>query len=1051
MESSIEKIFSKMELLYENIFNLMIGIQKASNTSDKTITVNLKNEDGTVENISINSFQQLQSELTRLDNNYKSLINSDNIGYTLNADGSLSQVTKTTFINAEYLENFVIPTDLTCKIDRKSIINDLVFPNVKLPITISSKIRSDVYCRCFEISDGWENIPENPTLINLEYLSDQGKISYSQVDKTLQLEKNQIKYFGKFTIVSVTPSTINTNEFTINISDIKYQGLYQNGKSFDLKLNDILVSSTGASKYQITSIDKTTKTLVVIRIAGSEILSVGTDKLFFNEQLTSDEFIVGVPVKPTQKMVVFLSTENFKNISYPSAGIKLDTSTYKVISNGTEFTLDDYFSNYVTNFSDYLLSFVDESSIPVSLGITPDKPILLDTNFKVKQINKHLSDSKSTTEIKELNTKKESVQNDINYTQGLIDTILNEINTQTFKTVEEKNYKLDQITQYRSQIVTLKSNLLKISQDIDADATKYGLKNITPKYGVIGFWPIKCPISTSTGKQSIVKYEVLYRYLSKNVDTVESTSYSMYDEDGNTVTVAFSPWNVLTTTSLNKVKNDDGKYIWEIQTNDSVEEININQCLIPINEGEAVEIKVRAISEAGYPLAPVKSEWSDILRIDFPSDLSTNNLSTVINKNTVDLAKAEFDSILTSYGLINHISGQITESEKTFLHSAKDITSGQYTSEQKNIALDVALANIIARITALENSDLTKSLDIAIIDFNSETFTVSNNTTMQLNAGNYTDTVGLLDNTKWGSIIRKQAYIKIKNNNNLPVELKTLVPGITFNSSTAPTYYNVPVKNDNGYLQSSKQVIYFRNIDLTGQPGNNFKLVCEKLLATKTYPVSVDLDSTAVDINKNMLYYKDSLVTKGKLKSIYSTDFVGFTTEHPLYDYNNTEAMVAEFARIAKYTENIKTSQYQTENSDVLGFADNDFYAIGQSTCGAFLYPVISNISSICVVGDSTTSTLIISANSEILIPIVFEYRMIDRFGNINGLLNQDSNTTLIYDKKLGIDILLPDNSLFKFDINVSCKLKSQITTADSLSLSSVVASYTGEGTASLT
>jgi hypothetical protein len=70
---------------------------------------------------------------------------------------------------------------------------------------------------------------------------------------------------------------------------------------------------------------------------------------------------------------------------------------------------------------------------------------------------------------------------------------------------------------------------------------------------------------------------------------------------------------------------------------------------------------------------------------------------------------------------------------------------------------------------------------------------------------------------------------------------------------------------------------------------------------------------------------------------------------------------------------------------------------------------------------------------------------MIDRLGNINGLLNQDSNTSIGYSKKIGIDILMPDNSSFKFDINCTCKLKSKITTSDTSSLSSVIASYTGE------
>jgi hypothetical protein len=46
---------------------------------------------------------------------------------------------------------------------------------------------------------------------------------------------------------------------------------------------------------------------------------------------------------------------------------------------------------------------MDNTTIPVSLGITPTKPSLNPLNFKVVQINKHLTDTKTVTELTELN------------------------------------------------------------------------------------------------------------------------------------------------------------------------------------------------------------------------------------------------------------------------------------------------------------------------------------------------------------------------------------------------------------------------------------------------------------------------------------------------------------------------------------------------------------------------------------------------------------------------------------------------------------------------
>jgi hypothetical protein len=1052
MLSPAEELFDNLSLLYRNIYNLLNGFQQASITSNSSIVVPIEKVDGTFENVTINSFQKLQQELTRIDSNFKSLLNGDNLSYVLDSDGSISQLTKTSFINAEYLENFTFDQGNTCFIDKTSIINDLIFPNVKIPVTIDSNLQSDIFSRIFEITDGWSQIPENPTILDIEYLLSTGKIIAQEYIRSLKLEKEQVQYFGKFTIESIIPNQTSNNIFSIILNEIKYTGLNTIGNSIELKVGDIFVSKAGASKYIINEIDKVLKSLVITRISGSEVLSIGIDALYYNEILTNDKKIVGISVKPNQTIVAFLSTENFKNISYPSKGIKINTATYQVIYKEKTYTLDEFFSTYVLNFSEYLMAFINESTIPVHLGITPTKPVLDPLNFKFIQINKHLSNAKSVTEIEELNKSKQAIQNDIDFKQKLINKIQLEIDTLKFKSLTEKNYKLSQIINLRQDILTLKSNILSITQDFDSNATRYGLKSITPKYKVIGFWQIQNPsYSPLTALQHIIKYEVNYRYLSKDTDTIENTSYKMVTTEGKSVSVAFSPWSDLRTKTLQKIKNLDGLYEWQTEIIDSVDEININQLAISITEGEAIEIKIRAVSEAGYPIAPLMSEWSDILRLEFPNELKQSNITSTISQNNIDLNKAQFDAILQNYGLVSHISGTIKEGEKTFLHSAKDIASGQFTAEQKNIPLDTVITDLMKEIAYLKAGNSANNVLIQLVDFNNEVFNIKNNTTMELFAGNYSDNISLLDKTSWGSIIRKKGYIKIQNNNSVPIEIKTLIPGTIFDSIKAPIYYNIMLKNVNKLSQDSKQIIYFRNIDLTGQPTEPFKLVTPRLPFSVTEPNANDIDDLAIDIDRNIIYRDiENNIVKCKLNPTYNTNFVAFTTEHPQY---GTVDLKTEFDRLKLYTYNVKAKQFQTEyNSDgnnLLGFADNDFFAVGQKTCGAFLYPIISNIASISVIGDTAVSTMIIPKELEILIPFVFEYRMIDRIGNIDGILNQDANTILEYSKKIGIDMMI-NNELFKFDINVTSKLKSKILTTDSLNISSVVTNFNNETSSNL-
>lgn len=1053
MKTSAEQILENIEFLYENIYSLLTGFQKATDTNLSNITVPIKKRDGSIENLSINSFKTVLNELSRIDNNFKSLLNEDNISYIVNGDGSIGQVTKTSFINAEYLSNFKFGTDINtasnsdvdsiCIVDKTSTINNMIFPNVKIPIIIDSNIKTDILATVYNITDGFDSIPDNPTKLNIEYLIKQGTIVADEQTIKLSIEKEKVQYFGKFTVTNVINSG---NNFEVTLNDTKYTGLNFIGNAINLKVDDILVTKNGMSKFKITEIDLFLNKVNLLRVSGSENITNGIDALLFNEVINTDTNIVGIPIQPNKKLVVFLSTENLKIIGYPSIGIKLNSATYKVNYESVTYTLDEFFSTYVTNFSEYLFSLIKETSIPYSLGIEPEKVVLDAVNFKVVQINRHLTNSKSSAELEELNSQKQKIKNSLEYNQTQINQIQNEVDTAKFKTTEEKNYRILKIQELKESKNVLEQNLLTVVRKLDNNAIESGLKNLKPKYRVLGSWPIQPPIySPLTKPQNIIKYDIQYRYLSKNIDTVENTSMKMIN-NGKEISVTYSAWNPLESRTLKKVENSDGTLTWEIPILDSVDDININQVSIPIIEGESIEIKVKPITEAGYPISSKTTDWSEILRVDFPNDLIESNLSTIVSKNESDLKVSEFNNILKTSGILNHIQNQVQEAEKLFYHKSEDIASGFFTPEQKNIPLNIYLASLRNDIDILKNLDSIKNLTIELIDFNNEKYTIVNNTTMELSAGNYSDTINLLDSTKYGSIIRKQGFIKIKNNNQLPIELKSLVPGTIFDNTSASNYYNVPVKTPTGLIQNNKQVLYFRNVDITGQNEDIFKLVKPRQNPTPTKINPIYINTNVIESAKNVVYLDDDNNVKlCKLFPNADTDFIAFTKEHPNFNVNDYNTLIPNFQRLSLFTSSLKALQYQEEvdinSTKGLGFLDEDFYSIGANSCGAFLYPVISNPNSISVIGNTIVSTLIIPKESEIIIPFIFEYRMIDRIGKVNGINNTTINDDLEYSKKIGIDLLI-NNEIFKFDINVSAKLKSSVAPIKSLNVNSVVAGF---------
>lgn len=98
--------------------------------------------------------------------------------------------------------------------------------------------------------------------------------------------------------------------------------------------------------------------------------------------------------------------------------------------------------------------------------------------------------------------------------------------------------------------------------------------------------------------------------------------------------------------------NATGLYEWSTENVADGTEININQIDIPITKGEKVEIKVRSISEAGYPDNPLRSVWSNSVVIEFPDTLSTNNeiadLITEVNDDAMEIA---INNTLNSIGV----------------------------------------------------------------------------------------------------------------------------------------------------------------------------------------------------------------------------------------------------------------------------------------------------------------------------------------------------------------------------------------------------------------
>ena len=132
------------------------------------------------------------------------------------------------------------------------------------------------------------------------------------------------------------------------------------------------------------------------------------------------------------------------------------------------------------------------------------------------------------------------------------------------------------------------------------------------------------------------------------------------------------------------------------------------------------------------------------------------------------------------------------------------------------------------------------------------------------------------------------------------------------------------------------------------------------------------------------------------------------------------------------YREPISFAQISTDNrtdtmyADKLGFTVNDQFLIGKYSCGAYLYLAPQSASSLQVSGSTALSTLSLGTGetNAINVPIIFQFRAVDKLGYIGGWRKSGNLSNITYTKKIGVDIQVQNEDIFSFDIQVTGSYK---------------------------
>ena len=606
-------------------------------------------------------------------------------------------------------------------------------------------------------------------------------------EQTFDLTPNELQYYGIFSVLRIEEDSLN-NKLWYHLNTLTYTEI-QTNQPIQLQIGDSFIINTDNANtiYQIAEISNSSSDpkVRVTRTDGNQPIPVGINTLKLYSPVLNMQS-VKIPVGYDERNVIFLKSLNTNNYLLSknwSSGVGLYTNDLKLSSTDTYNgqLLNNYYTNVVYDYGLALKDLVTKK-IPNVLGVLPTAPTLDVNNFKVVQTNTHLTDTPDANVLKNQSSQVNSLNSELNQLSSAIQSKNSQLKITRFSTEADKKQFKNDITSLQTQYDSKSSLKTSINAQI-VQASTLPQNNVQPTFSIRGFWTIPAPsVTTGTYPQQIVKFDIQYRKLSKDGTEPPIVTYKLTDtavNPNNTIaianaaskvtnsginvanlttaslaqpataqsTAAFSNWVSLTSQALKQVYDKStGLYTWQGNDMNNPDTININQLDIPINPNETIEIRMKSVSEVGYPDSPVESDWSNTVSITFP-----DNLNSVTNQNSIIVANAQQETVKTSLltqlnnqGLQAHLSDSVTENQKVYYHSAETVLSG--FKDTNGIATDIytEIKNLMDRVTALEAiiSNAKGQLVVTILR-SSETYTVKNNSELNftINCEDYLETI----------------------------------------------------------------------------------------------------------------------------------------------------------------------------------------------------------------------------------------------------------------------------------------------------------------------
>ena len=927
----------------------------------------------------IPSFLSLENKINALQANFDNLVHSPESGEAyFNFDGdsraieirgynhaptriSLDKVDKYAYEQNDIFKDFLTPVPYV-NFSLNNIPNDITSVNVKKIIPLSTELIDRFKSYLNTSSSAQVDYSEIYKIIS-GYKEDLDYINYDTIKRT-PIRKN----IGSATYVI---ETIISDEVDVDLderitlklrSDLPNYTKTLTYKLFDetieksLKPGDELVTYDNSAKLIVEEVRHITNTLV-LKVAHGEYLNLASSnkdqeisdvcKLRFYSPVDFDEYkYINVPLEEDRYIFIAVAAINDRLNIQGSWGTGLIIDTDLLVSDkGIKFR--EYYDNNVRNVGDVLFEITSMMSNTLTKYsketfdlITNAVPVLNTNYIQVTHINKHLNDSTTIKNIRSLYSQKKSYQSELNEIQDKINDINTKLATVSYDdTTNLRAAYSAQLSEYNSKKNELMVSISKTIDAISIAANNAEVPIEAAKYRIRGFFePKSFAKQLGIDPTHICGIKVQYRY--KNIEQEQGTAMSMGDKNNGDNLFIFSDWNVMQGFDNPKIAKYNSNYTFEnAEYNGNINEPSYNQIDIPISQGETVDIRLKVVYDFGRPFIEVTSAWSEILNIKFPSEyLKDVQVLDIITENNSDIESNRFANIIEEHGIPSHVNDKMIDQDLTYFHKPESIASGFYTQERRIIPLKDKLFSMDNSIQELRDEVMGTSAEALSVNIvNSESvnklYANQDNQIAVQAYGEFGQTVE--DNIVDGSYVKKSGVIS--------------------------TVLNLVLANTSEHTMKIYSVF----------PGARNKLISD-LEFTSTSKEHYDENGRGVWMRlqgeKGYKYQSGNQIITFRIDDPFDGEkYYGKPGECGI----DTNKMSYELP------ENIKGNVL---NED-----------------GMVIYPMIREQYALCLDSDNKKSYLTIAPKSEIVVPIVVEYKL-NNSDTVTKTMSFDIRTSLYQD-----------------------------------------------------